>query len=161
MVLRSAGHRHPPGPPQPCKARSGRGLIGRAETRILRIRASTGTSRENSQHCSPRRRREARTLLPRDGLGTSGNGQRYFPQPFPSSQHQGESSPLRCIAGYPLLQPRPGALAAGPWGATPACLGGAASPCLGHLLASSTEISTSMPVTPSKQTLRWLPGLGA
>ncbi|XP_061212575.1 uncharacterized protein LOC133213974 isoform X2 [Neopsephotus bourkii] len=46
-------------------------------------------------------------------------------------------------------------------GEHPSMPGGAASPCLGHLLASSPEIPTSMPVTPSTQTLRRLPGLGA
>ncbi|XP_030341016.1 uncharacterized protein LOC115607636 isoform X2 [Strigops habroptila] len=105
---------------------------------------------------------ETRTLLPRDGLGTSGNGQRYFPRPFPSSQHEGKGRIPR-----PAAQPGTHSCSPGRerWqqipGERPGMPVGADSPCRGHVLASSPEIPTSMPVTPAPQTGRPLLSLGA
>ncbi|XP_065539322.1 uncharacterized protein LOC136016285 [Lathamus discolor] len=158
LALRSAGHRHPPGPPQACRARSGLGLTRRAETEILRIRESTGTSREKPSALQP----EPGTRSPDPSIpGRVGN---FWKRPalLPAA-----------ILARPGRVPRPatypGTHSCSPgrerWqqlpGEHPGMPGEAASPCLGHLLVSSPEIPTAMPVTPSTQTLRRLPGLGA
>lgn len=145
-ALCSAVHRHlrPPGPPSALRGteRGRREQGGDIPGETFRAAAWGGGGKPGPFYAGT-------------GWGLLGNGQRHFPQPFPSGQHQGERKSSRPAP----LSPRPAA--------PRQCREELLPPCRGHLLASSPEIPTPIPVALRRksphvpQTGRRRPGLGA
>ncbi|XP_062476319.1 uncharacterized protein LOC134164497 [Pezoporus occidentalis] len=121
LALRSAGHRHPHWPPQPCRARSGRGLTGRAETRILRIRTSTGTSREKPSALQPEEGTRSPDSSTPGRVGNFWKRPALLPAVIPFQP--GREFPALLHSRAPTPAAQAGSVGSRSLGSTPACWG--------------------------------------